>query len=83
MENFEKYISDEENKEIEEMEKEKIEKSDEYKERDIIKEESPEEKAEKIAEIGKTIDDLAEEERQRQIEESREDQKEDIRNLYR
>lgn len=65
------------------MEKEKIEKSDEYKERDIIKEESPEEKAEKIAEIGKTIDDLAEEERQRQIEESREDQKEDIRNLYR
>jgi Na+/phosphate symporter len=102
MNNFENkkdiFFSDEEEKEIEEMEKRKIQESDDFKEEDINYKrklfnhsEITDEEAEKI--IKKMEEEKAEkleqerkkiqENHRREIEESREDQRDDIDDLYR
>lgn len=91
MNKFEQAFSDEEEKEIEEMERQRIKKSDDFKEEGVpyVKkisdtEEISDEEAEKI------IKEMEEEEKERvrkklidDLASSRQDQKDDINDLYR
>ncbi|MCF7820555.1 MAG: hypothetical protein K9M44_03755 [Candidatus Pacebacteria bacterium] len=96
--NFENPFNEEEEREIAEMERKRIEASDAFKERGVSYKRKPANhrritdkeaeaiiaamEKEKAEEAAKEIAKL-QEERSRQIEESREDQKDDINDLYR